>query len=254
MFRARLSLQSSSNKVQIKFNCGSNMVQTPPRHQTLPPLENGDRLTRAEFERREAAMPEGSKAQLIEGIVYMSAALRFRSHGKPHSHLNSWLTTYQIFTPGVEIGDAATVRMDESNQPQPDLVMLIDPLAGGQARFSEDDYIEGAPELLAEISASTVSIDIGAKKRAYERNGVREYLVWRVLDQALDWFCLENGKYVELRPDSQGMIKSRTFPGLWLDRSALLSGNMQQVLAVLQSGLATAAHPEFGQSLQARLD
>jgi Uma2 family endonuclease len=230
------------------------MVQTPPRpHPLLPPLENGDRLSRDEFERRDAALPPGCKAQLIEGIVYMSTALRFRSHGKPHSHLNSWLTTYQIFTSGVEIADAATVRLDADNEPQPDTVMLIDPQVGGQSRLSEDDYIEGAPELLAEISSSPVSIDLGAKKTAYERNGVREYLVWRVLDQALDWFWLENGQYVALPPDPQGILCSPTFPGLWLDRSALLTGDMQQVMAVLQSGLASTEHLAFCQSLQAQV-
>jgi Putative restriction endonuclease len=147
------------------------MVQKSPLPQqpaifTVPPLENGDRLSRDEFERRYAAMPEGCQAQLIEGIVYMSAALRFRSHGQPHSRLNGWLLVYQTFTPGVEIADAPTVRLNKDNQPQPDVVLLINPVAGGQAIFSDDDYVEGAPELLAEISASIVSIDSGAKKRA----------------------------------------------------------------------------------------
>ena len=227
------------------------MVQTPPRYQpsTVPLLENGDALGRDEFERRYIAMPEGIKAQLIEGIVCMAAALRFRSHGKLHSQLNSWLTTYQIFTPGVEIAAAATVRLDQENEPQPDIILFINPQAGGQARLSADDYVEGAPELVAEISSSTVSIDLGAKKNAYERNGVQEYIVWRVLDQAVDWFGLEHGKYVDLWPDEQGIIRSRIFPGLWLDRSALLTGDMPQVLTLLQAGLAKADHQVFRQSL-----
>jgi hypothetical protein len=231
------------------------MVQTPPVPPqstilTIPPLENGDRLSRDEFERRYAAMPEDCKAQLIEGIVYMSAALRFRSHGKPHSQLNGWLTTYQIFTPGVEIGDAPTVRLDDENEPQPDIVLLIDAKTGGQATVSDDDYVEGAPELLAEISASTVSIDSGAKKKAYERNGVQEYLIWRVLDQALDWFQLQNSQYVDLLPDEDGITRSRKFPGLWLDRSALLANDMPKVLAVLQDGLTSPEHQTFAQTLK----
>jgi Uma2 family endonuclease len=231
------------------------MVQAPqlPKHPplfTIPPLENGDRLSRVEFERRYAAMPEDCKAELIEGIVYMSAALGFSSHGQPHSHLNAWLATYQIFTPGVAIADAATVKLDNDNEPQPDIALLISPNAGGQTTISDDDYIEGAPELLAEIAASTVSIDLGAKKAAYQRNGVQEYIVWRVLDHAIDWFYLDNGTYVDLPPDDDGIIRSRQFPGLWLDRSALLNGNMPQVIAVLQTGLATDAHQTFCQSLK----
>jgi Uma2 family endonuclease len=235
------------------------MVQTPAQTPArppqaplfdIPPLENGDRLSRPEFERRYAAIPEGCKAELIEGIVYMAAALRFRSHGQPHSHLNVWLATYQIFTPGVEIADAATIRLDDANEPQPDIALLIAPNTSGQTTLSEDDYIEGAPELLAEISASTVSIDLGAKKTAYQRNGVQEYIVWRVLDGAIDWFYLDHGTYVDLPPDDDGIIRSRQFPGLWLDRSALLNGNMPQVIAVLQTGLAAPAHQTFCQSLQ----
>jgi hypothetical protein len=231
------------------------MVQTPAiRAQrplfTIPPLENGDRLSRIEFERRYAAMPEDCKAELIEGIVYMAAALRFRSHGQPHSHLNAWLATYQIFTPGVAIADAATVKLDDQNEPQPDIALLIAPDAGGQTTLSDDDYIEGAPELLAEISASTVSLDLGAKKTAYQRNGVQEYIVWRVLDGAIDWFYLDNGTYVDLPPDDDGIIRSRQFPGLWLDRAALLQGAMQTVIAMLQTGLASEAHQTFCQSLQ----
>jgi hypothetical protein len=233
------------------------MVQTSPLRKSatfaIAPLENGDRLTRSEFERRYAAMPEGCNAQLIEGIVYMASALRFRSHGKPHSHLNAWLATYQIFTSGVEIADAPTIRLDDDNEPQPDIALFISPEAGGQTSLSDDDYVEGAPELLAEISASTVSIDLGAKKTAYQRNGVQEYIVWRVLDGRVDWFGLENGQYVDLQPDEDGITRSRRFPGLWLDRQALLDGDMPKVLAVLQSGLDSTEHQTFVDRLESLL-
>ena len=223
------------------------------RHQpkfAIPPLENGDRLSRHEFEQRYNAMPHIGKAELIEGIVFMpAAALRFYSHGQPHSRLNGWLLNYQIFTPGTDIGDTPTVQLDEENEPQPDVVLLIDPQCGGQVIFTDDDYIQGAPELIAEVAASTVSIDLGAKKTAYERNGVQEYIVWRVLDQQMDWFCLENGHYVDLLPDEDGITRSRIFPGLWLDKMALLSGDMQRVLAVLQSGIQSMEHQEFVQRL-----
>ena len=214
------------------------MIQTPTRSsQTIPPLENGDRLSCDEFERRYEAMPDGCKAELIEGIVYMAAALRFKSHGRPHGRMMTWLGTYEAGTIGVEIADNVSVRLDGANDPQPDIALILDPDLGGQTRITDDDYIQGPPELIAEISASTVSIDLGSKKDAYERNGVQEYLVWRVLDEAIDWFVLQDGQYVELLPDEDGITRSRIFPGLWLDRSALLAGNMKQVLTVLQLGI-----------------
>lgn len=137
---------------------------------SIPPLESGDRLNCYEFERRYNSMPPLKKAELIEGVVYMPAALRFRSHGQPHGNLSIWLGNYKVATPGVELGIEPTVRLDLDNEPQPDAVLLIDENCGGQARLSDDDYIEGAPELVAEIAASSVAIDLHDKKRAYRRN------------------------------------------------------------------------------------
>ena len=206
-----------------------------------PPLENGDRLSRPEFERRYQATPHIKKAELIEGVVYVPAALRFRSHGQPHANLVGWLWFYKIATPGLELGIEPTVRLDLDNAPQPDAALLISESCGGQARLSEDDYIEGAPELSAEIAASSAAIDLGDKKRAYRRNGVREYIVWQVYNQRIDWFYLHEGEYVTL-PDEQGIIRSHVFPGLWLAVASLLEGDIQRVLAVLQEGMKAVGY------------
>jgi Uma2 family endonuclease len=215
----------------------------------VPPLENGDRLTRIEFERRYNFMPHLKKAELVEGVVYMASPLRFEPHAEPHADLMIWLGNYKVATPGMRLGDNPTVRLDLDNEPQPDAVLLIDSSAGGQSYLGEDGYIEGAPELVAEIAASSAAIDLGDKQRAYRRNGVLEYLVWQVFDQRIDWLCLQNGDYVPLLPDEDGIIRSRVFPGLWLDVAAMLNGNMPQVLSVLQAGINAAEHLVFVQQL-----
>ena len=221
------------------------MIDLSPTETRFPPLENGDRLTAYEFDRRYDAMPHLKKAELIEGVVYVPAALRFRSHAEPHSWLLAWLVVYQTFTPKVAVGDAPTVRLDADNCPQPDAVLLINPTAGGQARISRDDYIEGAPELVIEIAASSAAIDLHSKKNVYRRTGVQEYIVWQTFENRLDWFRLQQGEYVSLVADSQGIIRSQVFPGLWLAVTDLLQGDMPRVLAVLQEGLASAAHADF---------
>ena len=217
-----------------------------------PGLENGDRLTRAEFERRYEARPDLKKAELIEGVVHMPSPTRFGSHARPHAALIGWLFTYAATTPGVEVSDNPTVRLDLDNEPQPDAALLIDPEVGGQARVSEDDYVEGAPELVAEITASSASYDLHDKLHVYRRNGVREYLVWRTLDGRLDWFELADGAYRPRQPDDSGLVASRVFPGLRLAVDALLSGDMPAVLAAQQRGLAEPAHAEFVKNLHAR--
>ncbi|MEQ8463191.1 Uma2 family endonuclease [Coleofasciculus sp. E1-EBD-02] len=225
------------------------MVKVPLPHLTTPPLANGDKLTRYEFERRYNAMPHLKKAELIEGIVYMAAALRFKSHGEPHGQIITWLGTYAAMTPNISMGDNPSVRLDLDNEPQPDVVLLINPEAGGQTQLSDDDYIEGAPELIVEIAASSVAIDLHTKKQAYRRNGVKEYIVWQVLDRQLSWFYLEQGEYLELSADNDGIIRSQVFPGLWLAVAELLAGNMPQVLTVLQAGWQSPEHAAFVQKL-----
>ena len=215
------------------------------------PLENGDRLTRREFERRYAARADIKKAELIEGVVHMPSPGRFSSHGEPHSWILAWLTTYSAHTPGVRVADNATVRLDSNNEPQPDALLRIEPEAGGRSRLSDDDYVEGAPELIVEIASSSAAYDLHDKLRTYLRNGVREYVVWRVYDGALDWLVLKDGEYVPSGPDpSTGGIRSEIFPGLRLAVDALLVGDVARVLSVLQEGIGTAEHAEFVKRLR----
>lgn len=121
---------------------------------TIPPLENGDKLTRTEFERRYHAMPNLKKAELIEGVVYVPSPLRIKSHGEPHAYTMAWLGVYKAATPGVGFADNTTVLLDADNEPhepQPDALLRIE--QGGQSRINQDDYLEGAPELIIEIAA-----------------------------------------------------------------------------------------------------
>jgi Uma2 family endonuclease len=197
-------------------------------------LENGDRLNRLEFERRYTAS-NIKKAELIEGLVHVASPLRFTPHAEPHGRIIGWLIAYQataIDLNNLKVGIEPTVRLDEDNEPQPDAVLFR---LGVNAQIDDDGYITGAPELVVEIAASTVSYDLHAKKRVYERNGVKEYIVWRTLDREIDWFILEDGKYQKLTPDDAGVIHSREFEGLRLNIKAILNGDMAVVLHSLRS-------------------
>ena len=209
---------------------------------TEPLLEPGDRLSRVEFERRYVRMPHLKKAELIEGIVYMPSPTRARRHSIPHNQLGTWLGVYAAETPGVTCADNSTVRLDLDNEPQPDLVLMKLPENGGQAHFSSDDYIEGAPELAVEIVGSSRAYDLHQKKGAYRRNGIREYLVWITGEQRLIWWELRDAEYQEISPTPEGQLTSRVFPGLCLDPLALLRGDMKAVLAALRRGLERAEH------------
>jgi len=198
---------------------------------TFVPLESGDRLTRAEFHRRYCARPDIKKAELVEGVVYVASPVRAEQHGEPHFAVVGWLFAYVAATPGVRGADNATVYLDADNEVQPDACLWRDEPDG--PHVDPDGYLEGAPQLVVEVAASSASYDLHEKKEAYRRNGVREYVVWRVLDGALDWFRLQAGAYVLGEPDERGVIESAVFPGLRLDVPKLLAGDLAGVLAEL---------------------
>ncbi|MFQ5858693.1 MAG: Uma2 family endonuclease [Anaerolineae bacterium] len=215
-----------------------------------PPLESGDHLSRAEFERRYEAHPEIKKAELIEGVVYVASPVRFENHGRPHSMVVGWLTTYWASTPGVVVGDNASMRLDNDNEPQPDAMVRLEPALGGRSRISEDDYVEGAPELIVEVAASSAAYDLSSKLRVYQRNGVQEYVAVQIYEQRVDWFVLREGVYEPLSPDDAGVLRSEVFPGLWLQPAALLAGDIAAMLNVLREGLASQEHADFVARLQ----
>ena len=217
----------------------------PLRMAPPPPLESGDRLGRDEFERRFEAMPEVKKAELIDGVVFMGSPVRTTQHGRPHAHVLTWLGTFEAATPGVLVADNSTVRLDLDNEPQPDALLMIDRDRGGNARVDEDGYIQGAPELVVEVASSSVSFDLHAKLSAYRRAGVREYVVWRVRDGAIDWLEQDGGRFVPRAIGDDGLFRSVVFPGLWLDGAALLRGDLAVVLGGLGRGLGSPEHLAF---------
>src|SRR4051794_17494883 len=176
---------------------------TPIDPLQVPPLENGDRLTLREFMRRYEASPEHVRAELIEGVVYVAAAVRQKHHGRPFGWLINVISNYAMRTE-LDFGGGPTTELDADNAPEPDLMMLLPTELGSRAIVNDKGYIEGPPDFIAEISASTVSIDLHGKLRAYQKNGVQEYVVWRVQEAAVDWFVLQDGKYIPLAADENG--------------------------------------------------
>jgi Putative restriction endonuclease len=219
-------------------------VAAEPGEDRAPLLQNGDRLTWPEFERRYRAMPQIKKAELIEGVVYMPSPISI-AHATAQFRLINWLGHYAASTPGVLGAGNATLRLDLDNAPEPNAFLSVEASRGGQAKVGEDGYILGAPELVAEVAVSSVSLDLHAKLHVYRRHGVREYVVWRVEDAAIDWFILRDGRYEPLSLNASGLYQSEMFPGLWLDPAALIRGDQARVFEVVQAGLSDPQHAAF---------
>jgi Uma2 family endonuclease len=216
----------------------------PRKTKSLPPLENGDQLDQKTFHARYEAMPEDCRAELIGGIVYMASPQKV-----PHSEAQCltvrWLDEYAEATPGTKALANNTQILGPDSEPEPDGCLFIAPEYGGRVYVDEDDYLNGSPELVAEVSSSTESIDLHRKKLDYEKAGVLEYVVLALRTQQVFWFVRQRGKFKEVPLPSNGIFRSRVFPGLWLDAEAMLRNNRQQVLAALRQGLASHEHAAF---------
>lgn len=216
---------------------------------TVPPLMEGQRLDQSTFHERYEAMPPGTRAELIKGVVFMPSPVGY-DHSDPLVLLIVWLDMYAEHTLGVHALTDATVILDNWNEPQPDATLRIRPEHGGRTR-NEGRYVAGAPELVVEVARSSRYIDLGPKQDEYERAGVLEYLVRSVAPDEVIWYVLEGSQFVPLAADADGIHRSRVFPGLWLDAAALLAGDRAGVRAALDRGMSTPDHAAFVAKLAA---
>ena len=216
----------------------------------VPLLENGDTLDTEEFLRRYERMPGVKKAELVGGTVFMASPVS-AFHSDPHFDLIIWLGNYRSGTPKVRGSDNPTVEFGKGVVFQPDAMLTTPAALGGKSSLNSKNYTVGSPELVAEVAMSSVGLDTGPKRKMYLKHGVGEYVLWRVEDEAIDWWTLRGGQYVAIEPDAaDGLLKSSVYPGLWLDRAAMLRGDMPAVLAALQLGLASPGHADFAAGLR----
>ena len=191
---------------------------TPRAARAVPPLVNGDALSADEFLRRYEAMPEIKKAELIDGIVYvMASPVNAVKHGDPDNLLQGVFFNYSFATPGVRASTNATARLGPKNTPQPDLSMRYLPERSGREQYDKKGYLNYRPELVVEIAASSVAIDAHKKRDAYLAAGIPEYILWCTVDNIFRWWFLKDGAYHPIPIDADGIMRSRVFPGLWLD-------------------------------------
>lgn len=230
----------------------ATVTEKPKKREPRQPislLSNGDRLTQREFHRRYQAYSKDVKIELVGGVVYMASPAK-RPHSRRDGDLGTVFGTYTAYTPGVDYGHNATVILGRKNEPQPDSFLRICEDCGGQSRLDVEDYIVGSPELLAEIALSSVAIDLHAKKDDYQDAGVIEYIVVCVEEEQVVWFDLQRSR--QLRADDEGVIRSRVFPGLWLDTKALIEEDSLRLIETLNRGLAAPEHRKFVEKLAAK--
>ncbi|MBI2928295.1 MAG: Uma2 family endonuclease [Verrucomicrobia bacterium] len=225
---------------------------TRPARVGLPTLIAGDHLDLAEFWRRSEAHPEIKKAELINGVVYMPPPV-FDDHSVPDNTASGWLAYCAARPPGTRAHNDRSTQLIGYSAVQPDVCLVLLPECGGKTFVNAERKLVGSPELIFEVAASSASYDLFEKKDAYHANQVQEYLVWQTLDARLDWFDWTPAEYVRRRPDAKGILKSKVFPGLWLNVSALLREEYDRVMDTVEAGVRSAEHRRFVAALSAKL-
>ena len=214
-------------------------------------LESGARMDQRTFHELYKQTPDGFKAELIEGTVYVASPVS-GWHGAPHATLVGWMVIYMDATPGVRVYNDATNILNADSEPQPDAALLLDEDVGGRTRLDDKGFIHGSPELVAEVAHSSASIDLGKKMEVYEREGCSEYLVVLVREKRLRWFIRRDYGFEEQQPDAYGLLKSEFYPGLWLSTESFFDSEIRPLMKVLRKGLASPEHAAFVAELKAR--
>lgn len=243
-------MSSNGSGVRLGLPPRSRAEAEPDSHDRVEPLENGERTDRRTFHEWYLTTPEGFKAELIGGEVYVASPV-LAKHWRTDGAMNVWLGNYSFMTPGTDWGPNGTIVLADDSEPQPDSFLFILPENGGRIKL-ENDYVVGAPELIGETGRTRGSIELHRKKTAYEKAGVMEYIVALTQEPAFLWFVLRNGKFEELTVDADGIYRSTVFPGLWLDPDALLNRKGKRLLQVLNLGIADPVHAAFVADLAER--
>jgi Uma2 family endonuclease len=217
---------------------------------SAPPLTAGQRLKQPEFHARYHAMPAGTRAELIGGVVVMPSPSG-NPHGVVDSNADMWLGVYKSRTPGTQSSHNTTTILNDEDEFQPDCWLRILPSKGGQTR-DVGIYVGGCPELVVEVASSSRSIDLGAKLAEYERAGALEYIVFAIDPDEVYWQVRQGDRLVRVDPEPDGIYRSTAFPGLWLDPIALFADDGLALLATLDRGLASVEHTDFAAELAAR--
>ncbi|MDQ2945200.1 MAG: Uma2 family endonuclease [Acidobacteriota bacterium] len=208
----------------------------------------GDRLSREEFLELWEQMPRMKFAELIDGTVYMPSPLSL-DHGGRDGQVQLLFGIYAARTRVCKLATNCTWLVLES-APQPDAALWLLPRYGGRTTVV-DGLASGAPELIAEICHSSRSYDLGPKLSLYQRAEVPEYIAFLIKERRIEWRILEQGSYRVQNPDHQGILRSRIFPGLWLDENAYWEDDSARMLEVLEAGLRSEEHAEFLRRLRA---
>jgi Uma2 family endonuclease len=196
-------------------------------------LKPGQRLSQTEFHRRYEAMQTDDTFELVNGVVYLKPRNSY-PHARLIFFLGGLLTEFELVTPAADGLLNVTLIVSPTCEVQLDLVLRLQPEFGGKS-CAVDGFLCGGAELLIEIADKPSPLDVRLKPKEFGRSEIGEYLFLGLRDQEARHFSAKNGwDETRMRDD---IWKSATFPGLWLDLTAVFAHDSRKAQQTLKRGL-----------------
>jgi len=136
-------------------------------------------------------LPEGTRAELIEGEILMSPSPKFihqRTVSNLHVGLRQFVDARRL---GVVVDAPMDVHLPGGEIVQPDVIFVA-----SEHRAIVQDWIRGVPDLVIEvISPESIERDRIVKREIYARSGVREYWIVDSAERTVEVLRLSGSNY-----------------------------------------------------------
>jgi Uma2 family endonuclease len=183
-----------------------------------------------------ALVPDGQKADLIDGVIYMASP-----DNTDAADINGWLyvlfyTYLRVKNLGKVYGHRVAFRLSTRNSPEPDLAFV----RKDREHLIERGFFNGPPDLAVEIvSPDSVQRDFELKRKMYQKAGVAEYWIIDEMERTVTFLRLgPQGKYREVKP-RKGVFHSEVLEGFWFRPEWLWQQPQPDPLETLQQILGS---------------
>jgi Uma2 family endonuclease len=139
-------------------------------------------------------LPEGTLAEVINNVIYMSPAPSF-----PHQDVCTQLASLIRLHSSAEnlgkcIASPIDVYFDDKNIFQPDIIFI----SNENMNIVKDEKVKGAPDLIVEVlSPGNKKHDTERKRPVYEKHGVKEFFIVDPRNKEVITYYLMNNKFIK---------------------------------------------------------
>jgi len=180
-------------------------------------------------------VPDGQKADLIDGVIYMASPDTRRSD-RLGGFIKFLMQGYAAVQGLGEVyGSRFAFELSQFRAPEPDAAFV----RTERLHLVSERRMVGGPDIAVEIvSRESRQRDYGEKKQLYADAGVSEYWIIDPLQRRVEFHRLHAGRYEPVPLEQNRIFRSAMLEGFWLDVEWLLAEALPNEYQKLQEILA----------------